>query len=44
MTIDQFREKLEALLDEARRGGIDMTDLAEELEEMTKTLMAAGEG
>jgi hypothetical protein len=44
MTIEQFREKLEQLLDEARRGGIDMTDLAVELEEMTKSLMAAGEG
>jgi hypothetical protein len=44
MTIEQFREKLERLLDEARHGGIDMTDLAVELEEMAKSLMAAGEG
>ena len=44
MTMDQFREKLEQLLDEARHAGIDMTDLAVELEETVKSLMAAGEG
>lgn len=44
MTIEQFREKLETLLDEARRNGIDMTDLAEELDAMARSLMASGEG
>jgi hypothetical protein len=44
MTIEQFREKLEALIDEARKGRIDLTDLAVELEETAKALMAAGEG
>ena len=44
MTIEQFRERLEQLIDEARKAHIDMTDLAVELEAMVKSLMAAGEG
>ena len=44
MTIEEFRHKLELLLDQARKAHIDMTDLAVELEETAKSLMAAGEG
>ncbi len=44
MTLEEFRKRLEELIGEAREGRIDMTDLAVELEETAKALMAAGEG
>jgi hypothetical protein len=43
MTIEDFRRKLEVLIDEARRGGVDLTDISVELEETAKAMMAAGE-
>ncbi len=44
MTMEQFREKLEQLIEEAVKSGVDMTDIAVELDETAKALMAAGEG
>ena len=43
MTMEEFRHRLEKLIDEAREGKLDMTDLAMELDETAKALMAAGE-
>jgi hypothetical protein len=43
MTIEEFRQKLEVLIDQARKGGVDVTDIAVELEETAKALMVAGE-
>ncbi len=44
MTMQEFRIKLEALIEEGVKGKIDMTDIAVELEETAKTLIVAGEG
>ena len=43
MTTQEFNEKLAALIAEAVKGDLDMTDLAVQLDQAAKALMVAGE-
>ena len=43
MTMQDFNERLAALIAEAAKGKLDMTDLAVQLDQAAKALMVAGE-
>ena len=43
MTLQEFNERLAALIAEAAKGKLDMTDLAIQLDQAAKALMVAGE-